>query len=221
MDTPFPHPRPTICPTVRLSSRLRRRPGGRGREKDPAQAVHSSPLLLVPAADEEDQQGELGAARQAHEGVPGVPRIGRMAGTPTGRVAGGGLSLRAVRVDALSRGRDVQCGSVAPRERPPRPSHDLCPVRARAPGRSRGAVRVVPRKGTCGPLHPSPRTPHGGEVVKSPAFQFYPNDFLGSGSVAAMTLEEIGAYVLLLCYEWNEGGLPDDLDRLARYCHVQ
>jgi len=57
--------------------------------------------------------------------------------------------------------------------------------------------------------------------VKSPAFQFYPNDFLGSGSVAAMTLEEIGAYVLLLCYEWNEGGLPDDLDRLARYCHVQ
>jgi len=56
--------------------------------------------------------------------------------------------------------------------------------------------------------------------MSAPAFQFYPNDFLGSGSVAAMTLEEVGAYWVLLCYEWNEDGLPDDFDRLARWCRV-
>lgn len=56
--------------------------------------------------------------------------------------------------------------------------------------------------------------------MKSPAFQFYPNDFLGSGAVAAMTLEAVGAYILLLSYEWNGGGLPNDMDRLARFCRV-
>jgi uncharacterized protein YdaU (DUF1376 family) len=56
--------------------------------------------------------------------------------------------------------------------------------------------------------------------VKSPAFQFYPNDFLGSGSVAAMTLEEVGAYWILLCYDWNEEGLPNDRDRLSKWCRV-
>ena len=43
---------------------------------------------------------------------------------------------------------------------------------------------------------------------KPPAFQFYPDDFLGSTNVALMTDAEIGVYVRLLCYEWNGPGLP-------------
>lgn len=57
-------------------------------------------------------------------------------------------------------------------------------------------------------------------MKKSPAFQFYPNDFLGSGAVSAMDLEEVGAYWMLLCYAWNEHGLPDDFSRMARWCRV-
>lgn len=46
-----------------------------------------------------------------------------------------------------------------------------------------------------------------------PAFQFYPADFLsGAGD---MTCEETGAYIRLLCQQWNKGGLPDDDARLA------
>lgn len=52
--------------------------------------------------------------------------------------------------------------------------------------------------------------------MKSPAFQFYPDDFLGSAAVARMTHAEIGIYLLLLCYDWNEGGLPEDTATLAR-----
>jgi uncharacterized protein YdaU (DUF1376 family) len=54
---------------------------------------------------------------------------------------------------------------------------------------------------------------------KSPAFQFYPQDFLvGSAMLSA---EETGAYIRLLCYSWTHEGLPDDdaqLQRLAG-CH--
>lgn len=57
-------------------------------------------------------------------------------------------------------------------------------------------------------------------MSKSPAFQMYPNDFLGSGKVAAMDLEQTGAYTLLLCYDWNEGGLPNDFKILARWIRV-
>lgn len=52
--------------------------------------------------------------------------------------------------------------------------------------------------------------------LKSPAFQFYPNDFLGSLKVASMTLEEVGLYTLLLCCDWNENGLPDPPESLAK-----
>ena len=30
-----------------------------------------------------------------------------------------------------------------------------------------------------------------------------------------MTLEEVGAYMLLLCYHWKDGSLPDDDTKLA------
>lgn len=45
--------------------------------------------------------------------------------------------------------------------------------------------------------------------MKSPAFQFYPNDFL-AGRVATYSLETIGAYIMLLSFEWSLGGLPLD-----------
>jgi uncharacterized protein YdaU (DUF1376 family) len=50
----------------------------------------------------------------------------------------------------------------------------------------------------------------------SPAFSFYPKDILSDLNVAAMTDEELGVYVKLLCHQWLEGSIPADMDRLAR-----
>lgn len=55
---------------------------------------------------------------------------------------------------------------------------------------------------------------------KSPAFQFYPNDFLMDGKVAGMSLQERGAYITLLCICWKECSLPNDPVRLARMIGV-
>lgn len=55
---------------------------------------------------------------------------------------------------------------------------------------------------------------------KSPAFQFYPSDFTGSGKVGVMTIDEVGAYTLLLCMEWDQGGFAYDEAELARFCRV-
>jgi uncharacterized protein YdaU (DUF1376 family) len=51
---------------------------------------------------------------------------------------------------------------------------------------------------------------------KSPAFQFYPKDFLSDANVMAMSLTELGAYWKLTCICWNEGSLPADTKSLAR-----
>lgn len=51
-------------------------------------------------------------------------------------------------------------------------------------------------------------------MSKSPAFQFYPSDFL-VGTMRLST-EEIGAYILLLCYQWDQGGIPADQEQCAR-----
>lgn len=56
--------------------------------------------------------------------------------------------------------------------------------------------------------------------MKSPAFQFYPNDFLGSAKVGVMSAEEVGAYLLLLCLDWQEGGFVYDEGDLARWCRL-
>lgn len=53
---------------------------------------------------------------------------------------------------------------------------------------------------------------------KSPAFQFYPKDFLMDDKVAVMNLEQIGAYMKLLCYCWNNNGLPGDEEELKEMC---
>lgn len=42
--------------------------------------------------------------------------------------------------------------------------------------------------------------------MRSPAFQFYPQDFLVG--TAHMTTEEVGGYIRLLCYQWAKDALP-------------
>lgn len=51
---------------------------------------------------------------------------------------------------------------------------------------------------------------------KSPAFQFYPKDFLSDEHVRIMSHTERGIYVTLLCMCWLEGSLPADVNQLAR-----
>lgn len=52
--------------------------------------------------------------------------------------------------------------------------------------------------------------------MKSPAFRFYPTDYLGSQRVRLMTLEEEGAYINLLCSCWQHGSIPADPVLAAR-----
>lgn len=47
----------------------------------------------------------------------------------------------------------------------------------------------------------------------APWFPFYPADFLGG--TFAMDAAEVGAYVRLLCLQWQGGGLPNDPVKLA------
>lgn len=51
---------------------------------------------------------------------------------------------------------------------------------------------------------------------KSPAFQFYPRDFLADARVAVMSCCEVGAYIRLICYCWLEGSLPTEKTKLAK-----
>lgn len=53
-----------------------------------------------------------------------------------------------------------------------------------------------------------------------PAFQFYPKDFLADGNVAAMSLHEVGAYIKLLCYCWQEEAISANHQRLANMVGV-
>jgi uncharacterized protein YdaU (DUF1376 family) len=58
---------------------------------------------------------------------------------------------------------------------------------------------------------------------KPPAFPFYVDDFASDGKVEAMTTEEVGAYILLLCKAWREdpvGSLPSDDRVLARWARL-
>jgi uncharacterized protein YdaU (DUF1376 family) len=52
----------------------------------------------------------------------------------------------------------------------------------------------------------------GAKMNKPPAFQFYADDFLGG--TADMTQGEIGAYILLLCHQWNRGSIPVEPERI-------
>ena len=50
--------------------------------------------------------------------------------------------------------------------------------------------------------------------MKPPAFQFYPDNF--RDGVSDMEQNEIGAYIMLLCYQWNNGYIPKDKARMER-----
>lgn len=54
--------------------------------------------------------------------------------------------------------------------------------------------------------------------MKSPAFQFYPADFLADENVVLMSNREIGCYIKLMCYCWREGSIPSDVNKIARLC---
>ena len=49
----------------------------------------------------------------------------------------------------------------------------------------------------------------------SPAFQFYPQDFLADDKVALMSPAARGCYIVLLCHCWLHKYLPKDLDSLS------
>jgi len=54
----------------------------------------------------------------------------------------------------------------------------------------------------------------------SPAFQFYPKDFLSSSRVQRMSLTEIGAYIVLLSHNWLAGSIPSDTAEIAKIVKV-
>jgi uncharacterized protein YdaU (DUF1376 family) len=58
-------------------------------------------------------------------------------------------------------------------------------------------------------------------MTRSPAFQFYPNDFLSDAKTMVMSTEEIGAYLLLLCACWKEDGLDQDIKKLSRIARLR
>lgn len=53
-------------------------------------------------------------------------------------------------------------------------------------------------------------------MKSSPAFQYYPSDFLSS--TASMTEEEVGVYWRLLSWSWINGPLPAQPERVRRCC---
>ena len=55
----------------------------------------------------------------------------------------------------------------------------------------------------------------------SPAFQFYPKDFLADEKVMALSLTERGAYITLLCICWLEGSIPADPQALAKILRLR
>jgi uncharacterized protein YdaU (DUF1376 family) len=56
---------------------------------------------------------------------------------------------------------------------------------------------------------------------RSPAFQFYPRDFLSSRKVDRMSMTERGIYITLLSHCWIDRGLPTDIGELAATCRMR
>jgi uncharacterized protein YdaU (DUF1376 family) len=83
-----------------------------------------------------------------------------------------------------------------------------------------GAEAAFPKAGAT--LGPVPLRLRGVIVAKekSPAFQFYPRDFLTDENVLAMGPYERGLYITLLSIAWLEGSIPSDFDKLSRILFV-
>ena len=59
--------------------------------------------------------------------------------------------------------------------------------------------------------------------TQCPYFYFFPDDFSSDRNVEAMTTEEVGAYMLLICKSWREepvASIPDDDRILARWTRL-
>lgn len=56
--------------------------------------------------------------------------------------------------------------------------------------------------------------------MKSPAFSFYPKDYMSDENVLLMSLEQRGAYVDLLCHAWLHGSIPSETPALALICRT-
>lgn len=55
-------------------------------------------------------------------------------------------------------------------------------------------------------------------------FDFHVHRFMDSEDVEAMSAEEVGQYILLMCHAWKKGkaaSLPDDTDLLSKYARVK
>jgi uncharacterized protein YdaU (DUF1376 family) len=55
-------------------------------------------------------------------------------------------------------------------------------------------------------------------MSKLPAFLLYATDFIVG--TAEMSLAETGAFILLLCHQWDKGTLPAEAEKLARLVHA-
>jgi uncharacterized protein YdaU (DUF1376 family) len=53
---------------------------------------------------------------------------------------------------------------------------------------------------------------------KSPAFQFYPGDFLSDSKVMLMSNAAVGCYTKLICHEWKDGSIPKNINDIAKLC---
>ncbi|MBL8863036.1 MAG: DUF1376 domain-containing protein [Planctomycetes bacterium] len=60
----------------------------------------------------------------------------------------------------------------------------------------------------------------GRSEKRSPAFQFYPSDYLSGRKTRRLTLEQRGAWLELICSEWLDGPLENDHAELARIIGV-
>lgn len=69
-------------------------------------------------------------------------------------------------------------------------------------------------------LEPESKKRKSGRKAKSPAFQWYPSDAASDEKYAPLTCLEVGAFHLLLNYQWLNGPLPDDAAILARLCKL-
>lgn len=51
-------------------------------------------------------------------------------------------------------------------------------------------------------------------MSRLPFFKLFVDDFLGG--IILLSREEVGSYILLLCYQWNKGAIPDNEQHIRR-----
>lgn len=56
---------------------------------------------------------------------------------------------------------------------------------------------------------------------KSPAFQFYPRDWLSDPNITELSYEQEGWYIHLICYCWLEGDIPEDPASVLRILGIR